>query len=80
MSMNELMHTEQNLNFLENSIYFFLFFFPFSELLSGSLTPTQPHCSLSFPVTAVRFRVQITPHGAGGGIKGWGGGGFTAYW
>ena len=67
--MNESMHTEQNLNFLENSIYFFpvCFFFPFSELLCGSLPPhpTQPtHCSLSFPVTAVRLRVQITPHTA----------------
>ena len=77
------MHTEQNLNFLENSIYFFpVFFFLFSELLCGSLTPPprpQPtHCSLSFPVTAVRLRAQITPHMAlrVAGLRGWGGGGY----
>ena len=41
--MNESMHTEQNLNFLENSIYIFpVFFFLFSELLCGSLTPPPP--------------------------------------
>lgn len=50
MSMNESMHTEQNLNFLENSIYFFpvCFFFLFLNyyVVASPPTPHSPHTAL----------------------------------
>ena len=47
--MNESMHSEQNLNFLENSIYFFPVFFFFFLFLNYYLVASPPHTAHALP-------------------------------